>query len=342
MVGCRYNSKNTLVKNYLYFAEKLGADVFPESEVRDIRSLPPDQKDGARYEVVYRRTTSWPFRSARSIRARNVIVSAGTLGTLRLLFRCRDQTKSLPEISQCLGAVVRTNGEALQGCITRDSEPIYSEGISITSIFSADDVTRVEPVRYPAGSSFMRIISAPLISTDTGILMRILRTIWETVCHPIDALRAHILPGWARRMTIIMTMQTEDSWMKVKYGRSLLTLLRRSVVSEPDPAHTVLARVDIGHKITRQFARKTNGITRGTISENIFNMPTTPHLLGGCLFGRSAEDGVVDLNCQVHNYPGLYIVDGSIVPANPGVNPSLTITALSEYAMSGIEEASPQ
>ena len=342
MVGCRYNSKNTLVKNYLYFAEKLGAEISPESEARDIRPLSDDQPDGARYEVIYRRTTAWPFRPTRSIRARNVVVSAGTLGSMRLLFRCRDKTKSLPGISQRLGAVVRTNGEALQGCVSRNREPNYSEGISITSIFDADEVTRIEPVRYPAGSSLMRFLTAPLISTGESIPIRLISTLRELVRHPIDTIRAHILPGWARRMTIIMTMQTEDSWMKVKYGRSLLTLYRRGVVSDPDPEHTVPARIDIGHEITRKFAAKTNGIARGTLSENLFNMPTTPHLLGGCLFGKSAEDGVVDLNCQVHNYPGLYVVDGSIVPANPGVNPSLTITALSEYAMSRIEEACPE
>ncbi len=339
MVGCRYNSKNTLVKNYLYFAEQWGAEILPESEVRDIRPLPPSQPDGARYEVIYRRSTAWPFRPVRIVRARNTVVSAGTLGSLRLLFRCRDVTRSLPDISRRLGETVRTNGEALQGCISREKEPNYSEGISITSIFDADEVTRVEPVRYPEGSSFMRLISAPLISTGEGIPVRILKTLWEVVRHPIDSLRAHILPGWARRMTIIMVMQTEDSWMHLRSGRSLLTLFRRGVISEPDPEHTVPARIDIGHRITREFARRTNSIPRGTVGENLFNMPTTPHLLGGCLFGSSAENGVIDLDCQVHNYPGLYVVDGSIVPANPGVNPSLTITALAEYAMSRIDDA---
>lgn len=340
MVGCRHNAKNTLVKNYLYFAEKQGAEVYPETEVVDIGPLPANQPDGARYELICRRTTTWFTKATLRVRARNVVVSAGTLGTLKLLFRCRDITHSLSEISKRLGDTVRTNGEALMGSVSRDSMPDYSQGLSITSIFNADDVTRVEPVRYPAGSSFMRLIAAPLISVADRIHVRLFRSLWQLVRHPIDSLRIHILPGWARRLTIIMVMQTEDSRMRLRPGRGLLTLFRYGIISEPDPDYTVPARIDIGHAITRNFARRTNGAPAGTVGENLFRMPTTPHLLGGCLFGRSAEDGVVDLDCQVHNYPGLYVVDGSIVPANPGVNPSLTITALSEYAMSRIPSSS--
>jgi cholesterol oxidase len=98
----------------------------------------------------------------------------------------------------------------------------------------------------------------------------------------------------------------------------------------------VPSRINIAHKVTRDFAAKINGVAAGSISETLLNMETSAHILGGCPFGRNAEEGVVGLDCQVHNYPGLYVVDGSIVPANPGVNPSLTITALAEYAMSKV------
>jgi len=336
MVGCRHNAKNSLPKNYLYFAEKWGAGIRPEAEVTDIRPLPSDQPDDARYEVDYRRSTAWLLKSKYCVRTRNVVLAAGTLGTLKLLFKCRDVTRSLPYISPHLGDKVRTNNEALHGSLSRTGDANYSEGISITSIFNADDVTRIEPVRYPEGSSFMRIIAAPLVSTGDIIVVRLAKALWWIIRHPIDALRIYILPGWARRLTIVMAMQTEDNRMRLRLGRSLLTLFRRGLISEPDLQQTVPARIDIGHKITRDFARKTNGVTAGTVGENLFGMPTTPHILGGCLFGESAEDGVVDLNCQVHNYPGLYVIDGSIVPGNPGTNPSLTITALAEYAMNRI------
>lgn len=334
MVGCRYNAKNTLVKNYLYLAEKRGAQVRPECEVRDIRPLPEGQPDGARYEVSYRSSTAWLFRPERRVRARNVILSAGALGTLRLLFRCRDVTRSLPDISPRLGDLVRTNSEALLGATNRRLTTDYSEGVAITSIFKPDAVTHIEPVRYPAGSDLMRLLAGPLISSGGNILARFLKSAAEVFLHPLDFVKVHILPGWARRSTILLVMQTEDNRIKLRLGRSLFTLFRRNLVSLPDEEQTIPSKIDVGHEVTRTFARKTDAVPVGSINEGLFNIPLTAHILGGCPFGRDDKEGVVDLNCQLHNYPGLYTVDGSIVPANPGVNPSLTITALAEYAMS--------
>jgi cholesterol oxidase len=340
MIGCRYNAKNTLPKNYLYFAEKHGVEVLPESEVLDVRPLTTDSplSDSAdpRYEVVYRSSTAWPFRKKQTIKACNVVFSAGVLGTLKLLFKCRDLTGSLPNISQKLGELVRTNSEALMGIIHRNDRVDYSEGIAITSIVKADQVTRVEPVRYPDGSSVMRLISAPLIYARGGVLKRLGITIGAFIRHPIDSLRTHFLPGWARRGTILLVMQTVDNQMRLKFGRSGYTLFRRGLVAEPDAEKTIPARIEAAHEVTWAFAKKTSGIPMGSLGENILNLPTTAHILGGCPFGRDASEGVVGLDCQIHNYPGLYVVDGSIVPANPGVNPSLTITALAEYAMDGI------
>lgn len=334
MVGCRYNAKNTLVKNYLYLAEKWGAQVWPECEVCDVRPLPDGEPDGARYEIVYRRTTGWLVRPARIVRARNVVFSAGALGTLHLLFRCRDVTHSLPNISQRLGDMVRTNSEALLGATSRSLDTKYSEGIAITSIFHADAVTTIEPVRYPDGSSLMRFLAGPLIESGGNILVRFFKTFAQILLHPLDFLKTHIRPGWATRTTIILVMQTEDNRIRLRLGRSLFTLFRRNLVSKPDVDHTIPGKIDIGHRVTRTFAKKINGIPAGSINEGLFNIPMTAHILGGCPFGLDAQEGVIDLDCQIHNYPGLYVVDGSIVPANPGVNPSLTITALAEYAMS--------
>lgn len=337
MVGCRHNAKNTLRKNYLWFAEKQGAEIRALCEVRDVRRLPDGQTDGARYEVVYRSSTAWPVRRARSVRTRNVIFSAGALGTLELLFRCREVTRSLPDISRRLGDLVRTNSEALLGSGSRSRDVDYSKGIAITSIFQADAVTNIEPVRYPAGSGLMRFLAAPLI--DRGSLpVRLLKTVTRLVLHPVDALRMFVLPGWAERSTILLVMQSEDNRIHLRLGRDLFTGFRRGLVSSPDEVATIPRKLDIGHHVTRRFAQKTDGIPLGSINEGLLDVPMTAHILGGCPFGRDGREGVVDLDFQIHNYPGLYVIDGSVMPANPGVNPSLTITALAEHAMDRMAE----
>jgi cholesterol oxidase len=336
MVGCRHNAKNTLVKNYLHLAEKLGVEIRADSLVRDVRPLGGGQPDGARYEVSVREYRPWLPHRERQLRARNVIVAAGTLGTLRLLFRCRDVTRSLPAISPRLGEMVRTNSEALLGSVSRTRGTDYSTGIAVTSYFQADPITNIEPVRYPSGSSAMRFLGGPMI--DSGSLpVRLGKSVMDVLSRPGDFLRTHVLPGWAERTTIILVMQTQDSRLRMRLGRGAATLFRRGLVSEPDLAHPTSGTIEIGHQITRAFAGRTGGIAMGSVNESLFNIPMTAHILGGCPFGSDAAAGVVDLDCQIHGYPGLYVVDGSIMPGNPGVNPSLTIAALAEHAMSRVE-----
>jgi cholesterol oxidase len=337
MIGCRYNAKNSLTKNYLYLAEKWGAEVWSEKEVRDIRPLPPGQPDNTRFEIVFRSSTSFLYKKHAKVRARNVVLSGGALGTLRLLFRCREITRSLPEISSQLGNMVRTNSEALLGASARDHKTDYSKGIAITSIFNADEVTTIEPVRYPAGSSLMRLLAGPLVEEGGSILIRFLKTITQIITHPKDFLVTQIKPGWASRTTILLVMQTEDNRVRLRQGRSLFTLFQRNLVSLPDEVHNIPSKIDIGHQVAREFARRIDGVPAGSINEGLLNIPLTAHILGGVPFGENDQEGVIGQDCQVHNYPGLYVVDGSIMPANPGVNPSLTITALAEYAMSQIQ-----
>ncbi len=326
MVGCRYNAKNTLPKNYLYFAEKNSAQVISESEVTNVQ---PSILNGSRYEIAYRPSTSL-IKTQTKVYAKNVIFSAGVMGTMKLLLKLRDVKRSLPNLSPRLGDMIRTNSEALLGSIARKSDINYSEGVSISSIFNADAVTRVEPVRYPDGSSLMRFLGAPLISDVTNVPARIFKSLTWIFSHPIDYLRTMVFPGWARNVTILLIMQHVDNHMKFRIGRSPLTL-------ERETDHAISARVDAGHDVTRDFAKRINGVPLGSVTENVFNLPTTAHILGGAPMGQNAEEGVVDENFEVHNYEGLYIIDGSIMPANPGVNPSLTITALAEYAMSKIQ-----
>lgn len=336
MVGCRHNAKNTLPKNYLFFAERAGAVVRAETEVRDIRPVDPSGSDGARFELRCRASGGFPFpRTKSTVRARNVIVSAGTLGTLRLLFRCRDVTRSLPNISARLGESVRTNSETILGSVSRGSGVDYSRGIAITSVVNPDAVTAIEPVRYPAGSSSMRFLSGPLLTSGSP-LGRVMQSAFHIVTHPLDFFRTHVAPGWAQRATILLVMQTIDTRIRLRLGRSLLTGWRRRLVSEPDPTSsaTAAASNEIGRRVAAEYAGRTNGILCGSINDGLFGTPLTAHILGGVGFGRSADDGVIDLDCQVFGYPGLYVIDGSVVPGNPGINPSLTIAALAEYAMS--------
>jgi len=170
--------------------------------------------------------------------------------------------------------------------------------------------------------------------------LRLLKFLGWAVTHPLDFARALILPGWAHNVTILLVMQHADNRMRFRTGRSGFTLFRRSLVAQEEPGYKIHARVKGSHELTRDFAKRTNGVALGSLGENLLGLPTTAHILGGAPIGENVEDGVINEDFEVHNYPGLYIIDGSVMPANPGVNPSLTITALAEYAMSKVEKKS--
>jgi cholesterol oxidase len=345
MVGCRHNAKNTLPKNYLYFAEKNGAKVVAEAEVFDVRPLTVDDRRSmvnglsseARYAITYQSSTKL-FKQTRTIYAKNVIFSTGVMGTMKLLLNLRDVKKSLPKLSAKLGMMVRTNSEGLLGSVARKSDVNYSQGVAISSIYNHDEMTRIEPVRYPDGSSLMRFLAAPLIETNVSIPIRIVKFLWWIITHPIDFAKAAFLPGWAHNVTILLVMQHADNRMRFRIGRSLFTLFRTGMVADEEPGYEINAQVKGSHEVTREFAKRVNGVALGSIGENLLGLPTTAHILGGAPMGRNPEDGVINENFEIHNYEGLYIIDGSVMPANPGVNPSLTITALAEYAMSKIEK----
>lgn len=338
MVGCRENAKNTLVKNYLYLAERRGVVIRPEREVVALEPLSPGQPDGARYLVHHRRSTAWGPTPTEVTRARQVVLAAGVLGTLRLLFRCRDDLGTLPHLSSRLGEGVRTNSEELLGVVHRDDRVNYSEGIAITSIFRADATTRIEPVRYPDGSSLMRFLAAPLLPDPAQPTpVRWLRALTAVLRHPIDAARVYLLPGWARRTVILLVMQTEDNRLRMRYARHAVYGFRKGLVVEPAPdAPPAPIAIPTGHEVARRFAELSGGMVAGAVAGGLFNIPITAHILGGCPVGPTAEEGVIGPDGQVHGYPGLYVADGSVVPANLGVNPSLTITALAEYLMSQV------
>jgi cholesterol oxidase len=347
MVGCRHNAKNTLPKNYLYFAEKRGAKITSEVEVIDVRRSTFDENtsnverltSGARYEITYRDSTKL-FKRTQTVHAKNVIFSAGVMGTMKLLLNLRDVKKSLPKLSRRLGTMVRTNSEGLLGSVARKSDINYSEGVAISSIYNHDEMTRIEPVRYPDGSSLMRFLAAPLIDKNFSIPRRLLNFLWWALTHPIDFGKALFLPGWAHNVTILLVMQHADNRMRFKIDKSIFTLFRTGMVAEEEPGYTINAQVEGSHEVTKEFAKRINGVALGSIGENLLNLPTTAHILGGAPIGTNADEGLINENFEIHNYEGLYVIDGSVMPANPGVNPSLTITALAEFAMSKIASKS--
>ncbi len=339
MVGCRYNAKNTLDKNYLYLAERYGTEVRPEANVLNIRPLYGPRPGAARYEIEYERITDWFFKGKSTVRARNVVLSAGVLGTLNLLLKCRDENRSLPLLSQRLGKRVRSNSEALMGVSARNDDVNYSEGVAISSHFWVDDVTSVEPVRYPPGSSFISSISLPLIEFDGTLWRRLGSVVKGALENPMDFLYVKVLPKWAERTTILLIMQTLENRMSFKRGRSIWTFFKSNLISERDENFPIPPVVKAGRKIVTDFANRMDGIPAVAIND-VLDIPLTAHILGGCDIAADAHSGVIDLQHQVFNYPGMYVADASVIPANLGVNPSLTITAMSERAMSYIPSKS--
>ena len=325
-----------LTKNYLYFAEKNGAEIIAEAKVVDIQPMDGD----ARYKVIYQPSTKLFKGNPAQIQARNVIVAAGALGTMELLFKCRDETRSLPKISQKLGDLVRTNSENIMGVVMRKNDVDYSEGIAITSIFQADEVTRIEPVKYAEGASFIRVMTAPFVEGDHPIWLRFLKMAGKILRHPFDFVYEKFLANWARVTTILLIMQTEDNLTHVRRGRNIFTLFMKGLVLKPDADYPIPKQIPVGNEVVKKIAERANGIPQAAFTDGLFNFPTTAHFMGGVPIGRNESEGVVGLDFGIHNYPGLYVVDGSIMPGNPGVNPSLSITALAEYAMSLVEENS--
>ncbi len=332
MAGCRHNSKNSLDKNYLYLAEKLGCEIIPETTARLIREAP----DGG-YEVDTHRTTSWFGGGKRRFEASQVVVAAGVLGTLPLLFGCRD-AGTLPRLSPMLGQRARTNSEALT-CVTATNDEVdYSHGIAITSSFFPDEVTHVEPVRYPRGSDLMGLLLTVFVEGGNRFT-RPLRWLWAMMRHPLRTLRIHWPFGWARRSIILLVMQTLDNSMRMLTKRRWWWPFRKMLVSQrEDERQFIPAEMPQAQEITKLVAQHTGGMPSNSAAEALLNVGSTAHILGGCAIGPDAEHGVVDGGCRVFGHEGLYVIDGSMIPANLGVNPSLTITAMAEHAMSQIPD----
>ncbi|TGK34512.1 GMC family oxidoreductase [Leptospira gomenensis] len=333
MVGCRYNAKNTLDKNYLYFAEKAGAEVFAETKAVALIPLGEDGSDG--YEIHTERTTSFFGFPKRVLKARGVVLSAGVLGTLGVLLKMREEG-ILPKLSHKLGHMVRTNSESLIGVTLKDKGADLSHGVAITSSVFPDEHTHIEPVRYPDGADAMNGLAAGVIVDGGGIIPRQLRFLIEVLKHPISSVRLLNPIGFARRTIILLVMQTVDNSIEILRKRRWIWPFRRTLSSTQESGEKIPTYIPIANEFARRLAKITDGVARSSINEALLDIPATAHILGGCNIGEKPETGVVDLQNRVFGYRNLLVCDGSMIPANLGVNPSLTITALTERAMSFI------
>jgi cholesterol oxidase len=233
---------------------------------------------------------------------------------------------------------VRTNSEALLGAGARRAEVDYSQGIAISADIQVDEVTHVQAVRYPKGSSFMRLLAGPLIEAHRQSFWRRLgKVVGGIVAHPVDFARSLVGRRWAERTTILLVMQRIENSMNLRWRKASM-LIPRGLRAERDPARPAPGEIPQAHAAVRAFAERAGAVPMGNLAETLFDMAATAHLIGGCPMGVSEEEGVVDAQCRVHNYPGLFVIDGTVLPANPGINPSLTIAALAEYAMSCIPD----
>lgn len=322
LVGCRHNAKNTLDKNYLYFAEKWGAAIHPETTA--VQIIP---EDGGGYAVKTRSTTSWSGKKGKTFHAKKVIVSAGVIGTVELLLQNREVHKTLPKISGQLGKDVRTNGESLLGATGFDKNRDMSKGIAIGAGFNPDGNTKIEAVKYPAGSNAMRMLAVPL-TPDGSRLTRPLKMILAAIRRFPKLVRVWFSGDWAKQSVILLTMQKKDQTMSLILKQK--GLLRRRKMSSAPGSEKVPSYLPIAQEAAKHLAEELKGEPQNVASEVLLGRPATAHILGGCKIGENKDNGVINTRHEVFDYPGLYVCDGSVTPSNLGVNPSLTITALAE------------
>lgn len=323
MVGCRYNAKNRLDKNYLYLAEKNGAAVHANHQVVDLEPLA-----AGGYRLTTRTPAAWLHGAGRRYTARQVVFAAGALGTTRLLMQLRDSGR-LSDLSPRLGYQVRTNSEAIVGASALSVDTDYSHGVAITSSIHPDRGSTIEPVRYPAGSNAMGLLGTILVDGG-GRVPRWLRFLAAAVRHPLVFTRSFSVRRWSERTVVLLVMQSIDNSLRIirKKGWFRTRLTSAHDTGKPNPRY-----LPVANEAARAAAAHMGGYPGSSINEVVLNIPVTAHILGGACLGDSAVTGVVDPYHRVFGYPDLHVVDGAAVTANLGANPSLTITAMAERAM---------
>lgn len=325
MTGCRYNAKNTLDKNYLFFAQQLGTEILAEKEVVDVNVLgAKDGSDGYTIDFI----SSIGKKKKGSVTAKGVIFSGGVLGTVPLLLKLRK--KSLPNLSDMVGCAIRTNNESLM-LVTSTNKNFkdYSKGIAIGSILQTSENSHLEPVRYGEGSAFFRTMTIPVIFSNYAIL-RLLGILLLFVKFPMKLLKTIFAKNYAKRTSVLLFMQSVDSTIRLKLGN--ITKMKTVSENGEKPSGIIPEAFDLSKK----YGKIVNGIPFGNFVDVLLGTPTTAHILGGAVMGENSSEGVIDKYNQVFGYHNMFVCDGSMISANPGVNPSLTITAVTEYAMGKI------
>jgi cholesterol oxidase len=335
MVGCRVGAKNTLLKNYLWFAEKNGVEILPERQVVDVRPLgAADGSDG--YVLTTVRPGAWFDTQLKTFTAKGVVIAAGALGTNRLLAQCK-HGGSLPAISNRLGSLVRTNSESvLAVTLPSDTKLEPWRDVAISSSIHTSHDTHIEFVTYGPGGDFMSSLFTVLVGDGTR-LTRPLKLLGNIIRHPIRFLRSVWPFGWGRRTVVLLVMQSADNAISFRAKRRWLGGV--TLTTEQDPEKPNPTYIDAGNKAAEWLQQQMGGVAQSMLLEALANVPTTAHILGGAAIGKDASTGVVDQHNRVFGYRNLLVCDGAAMPANPGVNPSLTITAIAEHAMSHIPHA---
>ena len=325
MVGCRENAKNTLDRNYLWFAEKLGLTILPGTKAEKI-----SYKDNI-YLVETKRITSFFGRKKQIFSTRGIVVAAGALGTLELLLKQKYHYFTLPLLSDKLGYELRTNAETL--CAASGSSEKMNNGLAITSVFSPDPHTHVEIVKYPDNSNAMKWFFGLSVGGADSSVKRSLMLFMKTITHPWVFLKTVFNFGWSSNTVIFLVMQTVDNAMRMIWKKNFFG----GRMKIDNSGHKkVPAFIPVGQDVMERYARSVKGVSQNILLEVFFNRPTTAHILGGCPMSDTSDTGVVDEKLKVHGYPDFYITDGSVIQGNIGVNPSLTITAMAEYCMNNI------
>ena len=338
MMGCRHGAKNTLDLNYLYLAERRGAKVFAETRVVDVRPLDGTADGTQGYEVRTLKSTAWLGRHPRRFTCRAVVFAASSLGTMELLFSLRDKG-SLPAIGDQLGKRVRTNSESLIGVRVPRARDDLSKGVAIGSGVYIDEHTHIDAVRYPDGSDTMSLLATILTGGRPGpgrVALWLKNLVFSLLLHPWKTVRLLQPIRWARESIILLCMQALEGHIDMGWERHWWWPFRKYLASRGSRVPTFIPQAN---EFAQKFATVAGGTAMSMLPEILFDVPGTAHCLGGCTIGDSPEKGVVDCRNRVFGYKNMYVCDGSVVAANLGVNPSLTITALSERAMSYIRPA---
>jgi cholesterol oxidase len=321
MTGCRHNAKNTLPKNYLGLAEEAGAKVFAETTATEVRPM------GKGWSIETRSSGAW-FGGRKRFTADQVIIACGTYNTLKLLHRMKSKDV-LPKLSPTLGDLARTNSESLTAAVMKRGEIDFSQGAAITSSFFPDEKTHVEPVRYGKGSNLMGLLQT--VMTEGGSASNRRRS-WlrKVLKNPVTLLRILNVRRWSERSVIALVMQNVDSAITVRAKRSLFGFRLTSKNNSDNPNATY---IPAANEVARSISRRHGGLPVGHVGD-LVSAPFTAHFVGGCVIGSDEKSGVIDPYHRVWNYPTLHVIDGSTLTANLGVNPSLTITAQAERALS--------